>query len=76
MEEPHQVNNKYWDDTVERKHIQSPLHYLDCTIQKQQIRATNMVTPLVPESIEWFIEERAFLRSYDMAPPSPFPLLP
>ncbi len=30
----------------------------------------------MPESIEWFIEDKAFSPSYDLAPPPPPPLRP
>ncbi len=36
-------------------------------------RAANGIPPCTAESIECFIEDPAFLRSYDSAPPSPLP---
>ncbi len=46
----------------------SPLSYLSSI--------TTCLCPPTPETIEWFIEDQVFSRSYDSAPRPPFPPLP
>ncbi len=53
-------------------------HYIICQINKKfpekvQILINIKILWLDPESIEWFIEDQAFLRSYDSVPRPPPP---